>query len=96
MGITSFILAPAIAGRRENSDQDWTSQDLARYPDSRHGPYNPLPSEPDISPLWAFAEAELGKQGQAPTHSDLEWLRQQIIVNALAPDSWSQLEPHPY
>jgi hypothetical protein len=50
----------------------------------------------DISPLWAFAEAELEKQGQAPTHSDLEWLRQQIIVNALAPDSWNKHEPYPY
>lgn len=50
----------------------------------------------DISPLWAFAKAELEKQGQAPTHSDLEWLRQQIIINALAPDSWNKLEPYPY
>lgn len=50
----------------------------------------------DISPLWAFAEAELEKRGQAPTHSDLEWLRQQVIVNALAPASWNKLEPYPY
>jgi hypothetical protein len=50
----------------------------------------------DVSPLWAFAEAELEKRGQALTHSDLEWLRQQVIVNALTPDSWDKLEPYPY
>ncbi|NJC00229.1 hypothetical protein GGR63_000116 [Xanthomonas sp. 3272] len=50
----------------------------------------------DVSPLWAFAEAELEKQGQAQTHSDLEWLRQQVTVNALVPDSWNRLEPYPY
>jgi hypothetical protein len=50
----------------------------------------------DISPLWAFAEAELEKRGQALTHSDLEWLRQQIIINALAPESWNKLDPYPY
>lgn len=50
----------------------------------------------DVSPLWAFAEAELAKRGRALTHSDLEWLRQQVIVNALAPESWSKLEPYPY
>ncbi|MBD4858771.1 hypothetical protein VXM50_07405 [Xanthomonas citri pv. citri] len=50
----------------------------------------------DVSPLWAFAEAELEKRGQAPTHSDLEWLRQQVIINALAPASWNKLEPYPF
>ncbi|MEL6046721.1 hypothetical protein AAGG49_18775 [Stenotrophomonas maltophilia] len=50
----------------------------------------------DVSPLWAFAEAELAKRGQALTHSDLEWLRQQVIVNALTPESWNTLEPYPY
>lgn len=50
----------------------------------------------DVSPLWAFAEAELEKRGQATTHSDLEWLRQQVIVNALVPESWNKLEPYPY
>ncbi|SSM86513.1 Uncharacterised protein [Acinetobacter baumannii] len=50
----------------------------------------------DVSPLWAFAEAELRKRGQAATHSDLEWLRQQVIVNALVPESWNKLEPYPY
>lgn len=50
----------------------------------------------DVSPLWAFAEAELEKQGQAPTHSDLEWLRQQVIINALVPTFWNKLEPYPY
>lgn len=50
----------------------------------------------DISPLWAFAEAELEKRGQGPTHSDLEWLRQQVILNSLVPDSWRKLEPYPY
>lgn len=50
----------------------------------------------DVSPLWAFAEAELAKRGQALTHSDLEWLRQQVIVNALAPESWNKLKPYPY
>lgn len=50
----------------------------------------------DVSPLWAFAEAELEKRGQALTHSDLEWLRQQVIINALVPESWDELEPYPY
>lgn len=50
----------------------------------------------DVSPLWAFAEAELEKRGRAPIYSDLEWLRQQIIVNALVPESWNKREPYPY
>jgi len=50
----------------------------------------------DVSPLWAFAGAELEKRGQASTHSDLEWLRQQVIVNALTPESWNKPEPYPY
>lgn len=50
----------------------------------------------DVSPLWAFAGAELEKRGQALTHSDLEWLRQQVIINALAPESWNKREPYPY
>lgn len=50
----------------------------------------------DLSPLWAFAGAELEKRGQALTHSDLEWLRQQVIVNALTPESWNKMKPYPY
>lgn len=50
----------------------------------------------DISQLWAYAKEELNKRGQAPTHSDLEWLRQKVIVNALTPDSWNRSEPYPY
>ena len=50
----------------------------------------------DISPLWAFAEAELEKRGQALTPSHLESLRHQVIINALVPETWQSLEPYPY
>lgn len=50
----------------------------------------------DVSPLWAYAAALLEERGQPPTHSYLEWLRQEVIVNARAPDSWNKLEPYPY
>lgn len=50
----------------------------------------------DVSPLWDFAKAELEKQGLSTMQSDLERLRQQVIVNALAPESWNKLEPYPY
>jgi hypothetical protein len=50
----------------------------------------------DVSPLWAYAEMLLENRGQPPTHSYLEWLRQEVIVNARAPDSWNKLDPFPY
>ena len=50
----------------------------------------------DVSPLWAYAEVLLENRDQTPTHSYLEWLRQEVIVNTLAPDSWNTLEPYPY
>lgn len=50
----------------------------------------------DVSPLWAIAEAELDKRGQAYTNSDLEWLRMQVIINGLTPDFWNKLDPYPY
>lgn len=50
----------------------------------------------DTSPLWRFAEELLEKRGEAVTHSDLEWLRFQIVTNALVPVSWNSAEPYPY
>lgn len=50
----------------------------------------------DVSSIWVYAEALLEERGQPLTHSYLEWLRQEVIVNARAPDSWNKLEPYPY
>lgn len=50
----------------------------------------------DISPIWAFAATQLEKREETPSHSYLEWLRQQVILNALVPESWNSLEPYPY
>lgn len=50
----------------------------------------------DVSPIWAFAEQLAHTEDTPPTHSRLEWLRFQIVIGALTPDSWNRSEPYPY
>lgn len=50
----------------------------------------------DVSSLWAYAETLLESRDHPHAQSYLECLRQEVIVNARAPDSWNKLEPFPY
>ncbi len=54
---------------------------------------NPLD---DTSELWEFAALLLAQDEPPRMGSKLEWLRFQVVIGALSPESWNSLDPYPY
>lgn len=54
---------------------------------------NPLD---DTSHLWEFAASLLDQDELPAMCSRLEWLRFQVVIGGLTPDSWKSSDPYPY
>lgn len=50
----------------------------------------------DNRPLWQLAESLLDRRYETPMYSWVEWLRYQITIGELVPESWNAHKPFPY